>query len=253
RNRRLARELAARSVLLREVEKAHRQLEELHQDKGEMMHMAAHDLRSPLTALALGIEHLRLGNGGADLDERLKSSVRQMGRLIDDLLEVHTLEEGKREFNFAAVDVAALVREVIADLQSTAARKGSALNWVPPAEALASGFADETALRQVVDNLLSNAIKFSPAGARITVRLVRWDEFLRLEIRDEGPGVPTSEKERIFGKYTRGSARPTGGEKSTGLGLAIVRQLTTAMNGRVWCEDAPGKGAIFVVTLPTAK
>lgn len=253
RNRRLARQLAERDGLLQEVEKTHRQLEELHRDKNELMHMAAHDLRSPLTAIAIGIEHQRLGFGSAELDERLKSSVRQMGRLIDDLLDVHSLEEGRRKFHFVPVDVAALVREVGLNLKSTATRKEIRIDCAPTEEILPPGFVDEGALRQVVDNLISNAIKFSPPNSRVDVTLRRWNEFLRLEIRDRGPGVPAEEKERIFGKYIRGSARPTAGEKSTGLGLAIVRQLVTAMNGRVWCDNAPAGGAIFVVALPVVK
>jgi two-component system, NarL family, sensor histidine kinase EvgS len=253
RNRRLARELAERNELLQEVEKAHRQLSELHHDKSELMHMAAHDLRSPLTAIALGIEHQRLGFGSAELDDRMRSSVRQMGRLIDDLLDVHSLEEGRREFHFSPVDVAVLARDVALNLKSTAARKEIRIECAPTEEVLPPGFADDGALRQVVDNLLSNAIKFSPPNSRIEVTLRRWNEFLRLEIRDHGPGVPPEEKERIFGKYIRGSARPTAGEKSTGLGLAIVRQLVTAMNGRVWCDNVPEGGAVFVVVLPVVQ
>lgn len=254
RGRRLARELADRSQLLQEVEKAHRQLGELHRDKSELMHMAAHDLRSPLTAIAIGIEHQRLGFGSAELDERLKSSVRQMGRLIDDLLDVHSLEEGQRQFRFAPIDVASLVREMALNLKSTAARKEIRIDCAPTEEVLPPAFVDDGALRQVVDNLLSNAVKFSPPKSRIDVTVRRWNEYVRLEIRDQGPGVPAEEKERIFAKYTRGSAKPTAGEKSTGLGLAIVRQLVTAMNGRVWCDNAPeGGGAIFVVVLPVAK
>jgi signal transduction histidine kinase len=81
--------------------------------------------------------------------------------------------------------------------------------------------------------------------------LTEWNGRVRLEVRDEGPGVQTDEVERIFAKYVRGSAKPTAGEKSTGLGLSIVRQLITAMNGRAWCESTPGKGATFIIVLPT--
>jgi two-component system sensor histidine kinase EvgS len=253
RNRRLARELAERTKLLEEVEKAHRQLGELHRDKSELMNMAAHDLRSPLTAISLGIEHQRLGLGSSELDERLRSSVRQMSRLIDDLLDVHSLEEGRREFRFEPIDLAALVQGVAADLRPIAARKEIVLQQSLEGETLPRVSGDARALHQVVDNLISNAIKFSPLNSRIVLRVRRWNEFVRLEIEDEGPGVAAEEKERIFAKYVRGSARPTAGEKSTGLGLAIVRQLITAMNGRVWCDPAPGKGTIFVVVLLAAK
>jgi signal transduction histidine kinase len=76
--------------------------------------------------------------------------------------------------------------------------------------------------------------------------------YVRIEVIDEGPGLSTADKLKLFGKFARLSARPTGGEDSTGLGLAIVKTLVEAMRGRVWCESELGKGATFVVELPSA-
>jgi len=78
------------------------------------------------------------------------------------------------------------------------------------------------------------------------------DNLVRVEVRDRGPGVPEEERERISTKYARGTAKPTGGEKSTGLGLTIVRDLVAVMHGRVWCEGQEGGGAVFVVAMPPA-
>jgi len=144
-----------------------------------------------------------------------------------------------------------VLRETLLTLEPVAQRKritlaAAGLGPVPPVRA------DAGALREVFDNLLSNALKFSPPDSCITVSLIVWNNHARLEIRDQGPGVPASERERIFTKYTRGTARPTAGERSTGLGLAIARELMAVMNGRVWCEAAPGGGAVFVAAVPLA-
>jgi signal transduction histidine kinase len=77
------------------------------------------------------------------------------------------------------------------------------------------------------------------------------DHFLRIEVRDEGPGISPQDRKKLFGKFARLSARPTGGEHSTGLGLSIVKTMVEAMNGKVWCESELGKGATFIVELPT--
>jgi signal transduction histidine kinase len=112
---------------------------------------------------------------------------------------------------------------------------------------------DFVALQQVVDNLLSNALKYSPPGARVEIALAPGPDCCRFEVRDQGPGVRPEEREKIFEKFSRGSARPTQGEESIGLGLWIVRKFVKALHGRVWCEPGPGAiGSVFVVEVPLA-
>jgi signal transduction histidine kinase len=151
--------------------------------------------------------------------------------------------------------------------------------------------ADETFLNQIVENLLSNALKYSPTGKKVQVWVDggQWANgdanksasqnnapptsdnkplhepsavaaihyplstpFVCISVRDEGPGLSDADKAKLFNKFTRLSAQPTGGESSTGLGLSIVKKLVDAMNGRVWCESSLGQGATFVVELPAA-
>ncbi len=103
---------------------------------------------------------------------------------------------------------------------------------------------------QVIDNLISNALKYSPFDTTITIRVKAKSDNVRLEVEDEGPGISEEEMPKLFGKFARLSAQPTGGEHSTGLGLSIVKKMVEAMNGKVWCESEPGKGATFIVELP---
>lgn len=254
-SRRLARELAERIQLQSEVKAANEELTLLNEEKTELLQMAAHDLRGPLTGMQLVIDSaLRLeAIRKSEALQMLEKQVKQMTALLGDLLDVEALEGGRRDFRFEAVNPAAQIREVLAMTEPAAGRKSIRIEAEGLDGVCPGVHADPTALRQIADNLLSNAIKFSPRGSTVTVRMRRQEDgFVRFEVCDQGPGVPPGETERIFAKYARGSAVPTAGEKSTGLGLSIVRQLATAMNGRVWCENSPGRGAMFVVTVPLA-
>jgi signal transduction histidine kinase len=106
---------------------------------------------------------------------------------------------------------------------------------------------------QIFSNLLSNAVKFSPPGKRVFVAVLANGRHVECTIRDEGPGFTETDKLRMFRRYGRLSARPTGGETSTGLGLSIVRKLVLAMNGELTCESNAGHGAAFTFRLPKAK
>jgi two-component system sensor histidine kinase/response regulator len=113
--------------------------------------------------------------------------------------------------------------------------------------------ADPAALNQVLDNLLSNAIKFSPPGKQIRVTVCSSNtRYVECQVQDEGPGFKEDDKTRMFRRYARLSARPTGGEPSTGLGLSIAKKLVLAMHGELACESTPGKGATFAFRLPRA-
>ena len=98
--------------------------------------------------------------------------------------------------------------------------------------------------------MISNALKFSPPGKQIFISVRPADNRAECVIRDEGPGFTAEDKARMFRRYGRLSARPTGGEPSTGLGLSIVRKLVRAMDGELLCESNPGQGAAFTIRLP---
>jgi two-component system sensor histidine kinase EvgS len=252
RSRRLAYELAQRTHLQNELEDSRDRLAQLNEEKAELLRMTAHDLRGPLTGVLLNLDLAQ--QGGIKADDalaRIRSHIEQMIALMNDLLDSATLDSGRRKLTFVAVDAAALMHEALAAAASAAERKTirfdtTKINHAPPV------LADVGAVRQIIENLVSNALKFSSRGGTIYLAVSEWNNRVRLEVRDEGPGVQADEVERIFAKYVRGSAKPTAGEKSTGLGLSIVRQLVTAMNGRAWCESTPGKGACFIVLLPLA-
>lgn len=252
-------ELAKRKLVQQALEAANSRLnisnaalKSQHEEITELMHVAAHDLRNPLTALTLGADFFRQSLPGPERAqaEVMFNTARQMMCLIDDLLEVHALEQGQREFTLVELDVREQLQHSAASLEPLARRKRSRFDF-SCADAALRVLGDTRALRQVFDNLLSNAVKFSPPESVIRIRVAKWNDFVRVDVIDQGPGVPVEERERIFTKYARGTARPTAGESSTGLGLAIVRETVSAHNGRVWCENVESGGACFVIALPS--
>ena len=119
-------------------------------------------------------------------------------------------------------------------------------------EGAAEASFDEAALAQVLDNLLGNALKFSPRGATIEAALAGHNGTWRVEIADEGPGVPEAERARLFQKYARGSVPANDGEGSTGLGLFIAKTLAERMGARMHYAPREPRGAVFAVELPRA-
>jgi signal transduction histidine kinase len=106
------------------------------------------------------------------------------------------------------------------------------------------------AVTEILENLLSNAVKYSPYGAKVIVASSVQNSFASVSVQDEGPGISDDDRERLFQRFARLSAKPTGGEHSTGLGLYIVKRLTEMLGGTVVCNSEPGKGAEFTVSLP---
>jgi signal transduction histidine kinase len=165
-------------------------------------------------------------------------------------------------YNGLPVAGAPAVQRIVQRLQPQANAKSIQVLLSASEQNDVSVYADKRRFEQIVENLLSNAIKFSPHRTTIEISVerkkpnsdrLRGDETVSsviLRVRDEGPGLTDTDKTKLFDKFARLSARPTGGEPSTGLGLAIVKQLAEAMNGSIWCDSREGEGATFFVQLP---
>jgi signal transduction histidine kinase len=139
------------------------------------------------------------------------------------------------------------LQQTISNTQASAAKKYIQVHFATSTTesyaALDWGYAT-----QIFENLLSNAVKFSPAYKHIYVQVQEMAEQIQISIEDEGPGFSTEDLTKLFGKFQKLSARPTGGETSTGLGLSIVKKYVEAMQGSIRCESNQGHGAKFVLT-----
>ena len=237
--------------VLTELATSHERLVYLNSEKDEFLGIAAHDLKNPLTVIAGSAEMVMMSkdpNQINKLSKNIMAAATRMRDLIANLLDVNAIEQGKFTSNVEACDLRALVDQSIENNQTSATRKQIAFR-VGVSEGLWAK-ADRAATLQILDNLLSNALKYSPPNTTVHVHTLPEREHVLVAVRDEGPGISEDDQKKMFGKFTRLTARPTGGESSNGLGLAIVKRLAEAMFGSVQCQSKLGSGATFTLRLP---
>lgn len=243
-------------VLSEQREQLVAQLSKANADKNKFLGMAAHDLRNPLASIRGLTEFLRDGAIGPLTPDQLELIVtihaasQQMLVLVNELLDVATIESGELKVKVEPCELAGLISKSVALTNMEAARKKTVVSF--DARGLAPILPlDPNKMRQVIENLLSNAVKYSPPGSAISIGLLRDDQTGRIgfAVQDQGPGIPAEERHKLFQDFSRLSAQPTGGEKSTGLGLAICRKIVEAHGGSITAENLPGRGCEFRVLL----
>ncbi len=211
---------------------------------------ASHELRTPLTSIRGYAELFR--RGAADRPEDLAKAMRRieeeaerMGVLVDDLLLLARLDQG-RPLEHAPVDLTRITRDAVDDARATAPERP--IDYSPNGAVVVEG--DEVRLRQILANLLQNALRHTPSGTPVHVAVTSDDDEAVIEVRDEGPGMDPADAARAFERFWRADpsrARTSGG---VGLGLAIVSAIADAHGGRAEVDTAPGEGATFRVHLP---
>jgi len=215
----------------------------------------AHDLKNPLGGVKFSAQMLKESaakEGVSEKVSRLANSVqdgtdRALAIIERMLSEVHSAS-ADIDIQLSAVNLNECIGAVVRRFQGWCGKKNIELEWsCPNTPVIAS--ACPHALIRVVENLISNAIKFSPVGKKTRVLLSKKDDEAVITVSDQGPGFTEEDKELMFQRFTRLSARPTDGEQSTGLGLSIVRQLTERMGGVVGLESSLGQGSTFTVAL----
>lgn len=239
-----------------ELENKNAALEELNAEKSEFLGIASHDLKNPLSAIIMLADILENDAPMLNVEEiqsfasDIRTSSRRMFELIMNLLDIHKIEQGYVLSGIEVFSAGEHVLHIIERHKTSAKNKNIRFRMEIAAADIQTS---PSAFSQVLDNLISNAIKFSHSGTQITVKVaITTDNRVRVNVQDQGPGLTADDQAKLFGKFMRLSAQPTGGEHSTGLGLSIVKKLVEAMNGRIWCESEPGNGAAFIVELPLA-
>jgi len=243
--------LALRRVRLMEQEReAKEKAEAAVRVRDETLGIVSHDLRNPLTKIALSAELLPVVDPPEqrDLIDTILSSAKQMQRLIQDLLDVARVESGRLSVAPDVIDAADLVREICASNGALAEQKRQRITCTVP-DSLPKICADRDRLVQVFGNLISNAMKFTPERGTIAVEARRVNQAVQFIVRDSGPGIPESDLRHVFTPYWQ--AKKTA-HMGAGLGLAIVRGIVEAHGGRMWAENASSGGAVFRFTIPIA-
>ncbi len=224
--------------------------------QNQVLSIAAHDLKTPLTALALWVELARNAKNDPEQIEnmldRIKESGEKMNRLINDLLESASEEAGKIQLRFATIYLADVVEKVVTSNEVLARNKNLELHFNIEHNPLVN--ADEEKLTEIADNLINNAIKYSSKDKNITITISEKSGRAILQVQDEGPGLTDEDKKNLFQRFVKLSAKPTGGESSTGLGLSIVNSLIEAHHGTIVAKSAgKDKGATFIIEMPAIK
>ncbi len=246
------RELEAATSELRE---ANERLRELDRMKDDFISTVTHELRTPLTSIRALSEMLH-EDPRLELADRTRflgiivGEAERLTRLINQILDMAKLESGRAEWTTGEVDLGEIARETMDSVGQLFRDKGVLLEGDIPA----SGpivLADRDRLMQVLINLLSNAVKFVPGELGcVQVKVGLDGNMVRVEVKDNGPGLTLEECDVIFEKFRQGGNTLTGKPKGTGLGLPISRQIIEYFGGKLWVESHPGEGANFIFTVP---
>jgi signal transduction histidine kinase len=223
--------------------------------KDEFVATVSHELRTPLTSISVSLGLLMANATGnlpvaaARLLAIAHTNTQRLVRLVNDILDMESMESGEVAFNFRQVDVLLLVEQTIEANRGFAEGCGVRIR-LEEACAVGEVRVDSDRLAQVITNLLSNAIKFSPADNEVVVGVTKETDIVRISVRDHGPGISVNFKPRIFERFAQADATNARQKGGTGLGLSIVKRIVDRLGGEVGFSDAPGGGTIFHVELP---
>jgi ligand-binding sensor domain-containing protein/signal transduction histidine kinase len=235
-----------------ELSKVNEELRRAKQVQDDVQRIAVHDLKNPLQTIMGSADLIHRNDAGcadaARLAGKISQASRRMLALVDEMLELSRIEAGDIKLELSRVDLGALMARLAEGFANQMQNKGQRLALITEPGCLVMG--DAAYLAVVFDNLIGNAVKFSPARARIAITVSLQEKSVRVAVKDHGPGLSDDDKKKLFGKFQRLSAKPTGGESSTGLGLSIAQQLVQRHDGRIWAESELGRGSVFYVELP---
>jgi len=220
--------------------------------RDDLTSMIYHDLRSPLANVVSSLD--LLGSMLPSDDPALKSlldismrSTERIRKMTESLLELSTMEAGKPIGTRKLTSILGLVYEAVEAMESMVHNKSQIITYEVP-DRLPNVMADQDMIRRGVTHLPENASKYSPQGSKIVIGAKQEGDQIRVWVEDNGPGIPASEHERIFEKFTR--LKTENAPKGLGLGLAYCRLAVQAHGGKIWVESEVGVGSRFTITLP---
>jgi signal transduction histidine kinase len=219
----------------------------------DMMNRIVHDLKNPNTTISLSAELIKRKADDpkivADFADRIKNAANGMLTSLNNLLDLSQVENGGFRLNLQEVDVAHLLTTVKKNFELLAKQKEQSVKISCDCSTIL--LADSVRLQDAFENLLSNALKYAQPGTEITINVSTANDELIIEFKDQGQGLSEEDMGKLFTKFAKLSAIPTGREHSNGLGLSIVKMLIELHQGKVWAEsEGKNKGASFYISLP---
>jgi Na+/proline symporter/nitrogen-specific signal transduction histidine kinase len=251
-SRELERKSAELEAATAELREANRRLQELDRLKDDFVSTVTHELRTPLTSMRAFAEIL-LDNPELEAAERERflhivvEEIERLTRLINQVLDLSKIESGRAEWAIADVDLAEVIEDSAEETAQLFAERGARLE-LQVAEGVPAVAADRDRVKQVLLNLLSNAARF--CEGRVRVELSERNGAVRVDVRDNGPGIAPEQQRAIFDKFRQGADGADDRPAGTGLGLPISSQIVSHLGGELWVESVPGEGATFSFTLP---
>lgn len=248
-----------RQLVKRELELNHanQRLAELDIAKSDFVSVAAHQLRTPLTGIKWSYTALLDPDTGSlnpdqkEIVEKGLASISNTLDLINDLLDVAHIEEGKMKFEIKRQSIFPILKKVVEGFKLIADEKKISLSVKIPDE---SGFPDldidTEKMGLALTNLLDNAIKYTPNGGRIDFSISQEQGAVRIAVQDSGIGIPKSQKNRLFSKFFRADNAASVQTSGTGLGLYMVKKIIDRHGGKIVVDSAEGKGTAFIITIP---
>jgi PAS domain S-box-containing protein len=248
----LTRDMTQSKLAQEAMSQAKEAAEQSNKFKDQFLSTMSHELRTPLNAV-LGFSDLLNEESYGTLNDRQRRYVNHIStggkhllRLINDILDLSKIEAGRLQLAIENVQVNNCMSEAVDCLRPLSDKKSQTVVVKPSAKL--SVRADVTRLKQILMNLLGNAVKFTPAGGKIEVAARQIGGVVRIEVSDNGPGIPREEQQRIFEAFQRLQQSKT--TEGTGLGLAITKRLVELQGGNLGLESQPGQGSCFYFTLP---
>jgi len=234
------------------LERANEELRNVNKLKSDILSIAAHDLKNPLSSI-IGFaeimkEELPLNSPEYKMAKIIYESSIVMSKLIMDILDSAVVEGTNLKMKIETVDIAEIIERLVIENSHAANKKQQEIIFTTDKDYEVE--ADSRWIREAIDNLINNAIKYSPNKKKIFISISGNQNNVQIRVKDEGPGLTDDDMKNLFNKFQRLSAKPTGGESSTGLGLSIVKEIINLHNGKIWAESEYGHGSTFIIELP---
>ncbi len=232
---------------------------EIEMTKDEFLSIAAHQLRTPLGTTRWNIERLLAGKVGT-LSKKTKLVLKNLSEsnlrlihLVNALLNVSRINQGRYDENPEIIDVLETVRRVVKQEKTLAKSKSIVIKLIKPVSVLPKLYIDQKFFIQIIENIIENAVKYNQVKGIITISIHAQDSMIQISIADTGIGIPQNEQSSIFTKFHRATNATKNGIEGTGLGLFIVKSYINRWKGKIWFESQLGEGTTFYIQLPISK